>query len=560
MPKNYSSNLISLADSWNVPVKSLLMSATIIFLSILTSKKDIITGYELGGRPETPGSEDSLGLYLNTVPFRIQIENKVTWREFIQKIYEAESELLPYRRYPMAQMKQDIGNQGMLFDTVFNFTHFYSLKTLQKHREFDLMNVRAAAVTEWPLRIEFSRHYYTDEVLFSLHYHTSEYTDDEISFFAKIFIHLLAEIMENNLIDDVYDCADLDCSKFSIYPSKIEKYTEVTEIIENKTESIETINTLKKIWSEILKINLEEISDNDDFYELGGNSIAALRVSMKLSKQISLIEIIKNSKLIELARVIDRADKKAELTNNRLIKPLIECSKDKVLIFIPYAAGNSINFKDAADAISEATTDLSIYSVEFPGHEFSIEQPLMNIDELTVKIIEEIKKSFVGKELYIWGHCVGAGLAISLTEQLEKMNINVKKIFIGSKLLQDKPHLEEIVKEATQITFDDIKDIYSEFGDISVIDDKSIQKRIADCFTHDSVQGNLYLMHALEKNLSLKTPLELYVAKDDRHTSDYEKLWENWKSIFDTVTLKEIETGGHYYNVTNPEIFKNIIE
>jgi len=184
----------------------------------------------------------------------------------------------------------------------------------------------------------------------------------------------------------------------------------------------------------------------------------------------------------------------------------------------------------------------------------------MNIDELTVKIIEEIKKSFVGKELYIWGHCVGAGLAISLTEQLEKMNINVKKIFIGSKLLQDKPHLEEIVKEATQITFDDIKDIYSEFGDISVIDDKSIQKRIADCFTHDSVQGNLYLMHALEKNLSLKTPLELYVAKDDRHTSDYEKLWENWKSIFDTVTLKEIETGGHYYNVTNPEIFKNIIE
>ena len=231
-----------------------------------------------------------------------------------------------------------------------------------------------------------------------------------------------------------------------------------------------------------------------------------------------------------------------------------------MLIFIPYAAGNSINFKDAADAISEATTDLSIYSVEFPGHEFSIEQPLMNIDELTVKIIEEIKKSFVGKELYIWGHCVGAGLAISLTEQLEKMNINVKKIFIGSKLLQDKPHLEEIVKEATQITFDDIKDIYSEFGDISVIDDKSIQKRIADCFTHDSVQGNLYLMHALEKNLSLKTPLELYVAKDDRHTSDYEKLWENWKSIFDTVTLKEIETGCHYYNVTNPEIFKNIIE
>lgn len=560
LPKDYSNRLISLADSWNVPVKSLLMSATVMFLSILTNKKDIITGYELGGRPETPGSEDSLGLYLNTVPFRIEIENGVTWKEFIQNIYEAESELLPYRRYPMAQMKQDIGNKGMLFDTVFNFTHFYSLKTLQKHREFDLMNVRAAAVTEWPLRIEFSRHYYTDEVLFSLHYHTSEYTEDEIDFFGKIFVQLFEEILTNNLIDISYNYTSLDCSNFSVYPSKTEKYIEAKEIIENRTASRETINNLKKIWSEILKINLEEISDEDDFYKLGGNSISALRVSMKLGKKVSLIEIIKNSKLIELAKFIDSTNKNTKMTNNNLIKTLIERKKDRALIFVPYAAGNSINFKAAADAISETVTDLSIYSVELPGHDFSIEQQLMEIEELTTKIIEEIKKDFIEKELYIWGHCIGSGLAISLVEQFEKLDINVKKIFIGSKLLQDKSYLEEIIREATQITFDDINKLYSEFGDISIIDDKSIQKRIADCFAHDSIQGNSYLIHALEKNLSLKTPLELYVAKDDKHTSGYKNLWENWKSIFNTVSLKEIETGGHYYNVTNPEIFKNIIE
>lgn len=248
------------------------------------------------------------------------------------------------------------------------------------------------------------------------------------------------------------------------------------------------------------------------------------------------------------------------MTNNNLIKTLIERKKDRALIFVPYAAGNSINFKAAADAISETVTDLSIYSVELPGHDFSIEQQLIEIEELTTKIIEEIKKDFIEKELYIWGHCIGSGLAISLVEQFEKLDINVKKIFIGSKLLQDKSYLEEIIREATQITFNDINKLYSEFGDISIIDDKSIQKRIADCFAHDSIQGNSYLIHALEKNLSLKTPLELYVAKDDKHTSGYKNLWENWKSIFNTVSLKEIETGGHYYNVTNPEIFKNIIE
>lgn len=560
LPKDYSAQLIHLADSWHVPVKSLLMSATIMFLSILTNKMDIITGYELGGRPETPGSEDSLGLYLNTVPFRIQVEKDITWKEFVKNIYESESELLPYRRYPMAQMKNDIGNRGMLFDTVFNFTHFYSLKTLQKHREFDLMNVRAAAVTEWPLRIEFSRHYYTDEVQFSLHYHTSEYTESEIEFFGKIFIKLFEQMLKNNLIDNSYKYSSLDCSNFSVYPSKSKQNIKVEEKADTKYESRETINKLKIIWSDILKIDLKEIADEDDFYKLGGNSIAALRVSMKLGKKIPLIEIIKNSKLIDLAKFIDNINHDVENGDNKLIKPLIEREKDRILIFVPYAAGNSINFKDAADVISETVPDLSIYAIELPGHDFIMEQPLMNLDKLTNKIIEEIKKDFIEKEIYIWGHCIGSGLAISLVEQLEKLNINIKKIFIGSKLLPDKTHLREIVAEASQITFSDIDKLYSEFGDMSIIDDNFVQKRIVECFSHDSIQGNLYLINALDKKLLLKTPLELYIAKDDKHTIGYEELWENWKLIFSTVILKEIETGGHYYNITNPEIFKNIIE
>ena len=560
LPKDFSNRLISLANSWNVPVKSLLMSVTIVFLSILTGKKDIITGYELGGRPETINSEDSLGLYLNTVPFRIHVKDRVNWRELVQDVYDAESELLPYRRYPMAQIKQDLGNKGMLFDTVFNFTHFYSLKSLKKHSEFDLMNVRAAAVTEWPLRIEFSRHYYTDEIQFSLHYHTAEYVEDEIEFFGKIFVTLFKEMLENNLVISSYNYKSLDCKNFNIYPSKIQKNTKNISN-ETKVVSSDTVNELKKIWSEVLKIDLYKISEEDDFYELGGNSIAALRVFMKLDKKVALIEIIKNSKLIELAKYIDSIRKGKVNKDNKLIKLLSGQKNDKALIFVPYAAGNSGNFKKAADVMSEAVDGLSVYSVEIPGHDFGEKESLIKIDELTTKLVEEIKDDFINKkELYIWGHCVGAGLAVSLVEQLELLDINVDKLFIGSKLLHDISYLKKIIKEAKQISFDDIREIYSEFGDISIIEEEMIQNRIVKCFSHDSVQGNSYLIQALNRNLSLKTPLDLYVAKDDKHTSDYKNYWKNWKSIFITVNLKEIETGGHYYNLTNPEIFKDIIE
>ena len=92
------------------------------------------TGYEHSGRPELPGAETTLGLHLNTCRCGCSWQRRgaqESWAELIRQVYQAELRLLPHRRYPMARMKQDLGTQRPLFDTTFNFTHFYLLKNLK---------------------------------------------------------------------------------------------------------------------------------------------------------------------------------------------------------------------------------------------------------------------------------------------------------------------------------------------------------------------------------------------------------------------------------------------
>ncbi|MFI7639459.1 amino acid adenylation domain-containing protein [Nonomuraea sp. NPDC049400] len=169
-PRGLSDRIVALADRLSVPVKNVALAAHLKVLSLIAGESDVVVGYEHSGRPETHGATEAIGLFLNTVPFRARVEEG-SWADLIGQVYRSEAELLPARRYPMAQMKRDLGIQDPLFETAFNFTHFYLLKQLEAREGFALLDVRANSETEFVLRAEFSRHFVTDEVRLSLHYH-----------------------------------------------------------------------------------------------------------------------------------------------------------------------------------------------------------------------------------------------------------------------------------------------------------------------------------------------------------------------------------------------------
>ncbi|MGW6054326.1 amino acid adenylation domain-containing protein [Streptomyces sp. NPDC055189] len=195
-PHGLSDRIVALANELSVPVKNVAMAAHTKVLALIAGERDVMTGYEHSGRPEAEDATRAIGLFLNTVPFRARMDDG-SWADLIRQVYRSETDLLPARRYPMAQMKHDLGTQAALFETAFNFTHFYLLKQLEAIEGFSLLDVRANSETEFVLRAEYSRHFRTDEVRLCLHYHAHLFEPWQIqrmgAYYIAAFEHMTAD-------------------------------------------------------------------------------------------------------------------------------------------------------------------------------------------------------------------------------------------------------------------------------------------------------------------------------------------------------------------------------
>jgi amino acid adenylation domain-containing protein len=130
-------DLRALAKLAGVPVKSVLHAAHLKVMSMLTAEPEFFTGLVCDTRPEATGADRLPGLFLNTVPFPFRLTAR-TWRELAADVFAQETELWPYRRYPVLAMQRELtrggghgGEPGRLIDVLFNYLDFHSVDTGQ---------------------------------------------------------------------------------------------------------------------------------------------------------------------------------------------------------------------------------------------------------------------------------------------------------------------------------------------------------------------------------------------------------------------------------------------
>lgn len=566
LPDGMSDGIIKLAAKLSVPVKDILLAAHVKFLSILNESFDIFMGYEIGGRPEELGAEDALGVFLNTMPFRVKISEKDTWGNFVKRVYETEAEVLPFRRYPMAKIKQDLKNRTILFETVFNFTHFYSLKELRDLEGFDLIDVRAAAITEFPLRVECSRHFYTDEVELSLHYHTAEFDESDIKVFGDIFISILNSMI--NEPDEKHTKLNYSQELMKFHKMKEENDAkqktegiQAYDIVNNSEELLKQKKMLKKIWANVLGIEEESIHEEDDFFSIGGNSLSALKVSLLLDKKISLKTVMQKSIFIELVyEMVCAKEKKAD--QKEILQYLSKRTDSELnIIFLPYAGGNAINFLDVAKEFEKQNVDISVLAAELPGHDPNGENnELLSFDTVVQQLVEEIEFKMTNKKFVIWGHCVGSAMAIEVTRKLEQTSNPPIKLYLASKLMKSKNELLDIIENAKKIMFSDIASLHAEWTGSSELSEygEIYEENLVHSFSNDSIEDNTYLVSLWDnKEIIIQTPTIVVMTKDDEAVLGYQKEWKNWKEWIANIELKEFEIGGHYFLRTIP---KQVVE
>ncbi|MDK2594355.1 non-ribosomal peptide synthetase [Pseudoalteromonas obscura] len=119
--------LKDLSKQLKVTEKSILLSAHTVLMALLDGQKDVVTSVVTNGRPELEGSEQTLGLYLNSLPMRIDV-TKGTWQQLIEKVHSESVDLMSHRSYPLSEVQRATNSE--FSSSLFNFIDFHVYESI----------------------------------------------------------------------------------------------------------------------------------------------------------------------------------------------------------------------------------------------------------------------------------------------------------------------------------------------------------------------------------------------------------------------------------------------
>lgn len=187
------------------------------------------------------------------------------------------------------------------------------------------------------------------------------------------------------------------------------------------------------IWEQNLKKS--SIGINDNFFEVGGNSIKATQIIAqifeKINLSLSLKDFYNNPTIAELSEMLN-SDKN---TQNELIIRLSRLNPDKQNIFlVPPIIGSSTIFKELANMIS---TVYNVYGLQYSGFDF--DAPLANsILEMAHNFISQVKEIHTKGTITLMGYSMGAEIAFEMTKILESFDYKVNLILLDRGINKNK--------------------------------------------------------------------------------------------------------------------------
>lgn len=611
--RELSDGIIQLADQLNVPVKNVLLAAHLKLLSVIGNSDDILTGYEHSGRPELSGADRTLGIFTNSMPLRVQV-NAGSWSDLIRQTYETEITLLPYRRYPLAQIKQDLKTTETLFETVFNFVHFYTLKKLKDLPAFSLQHVQAGAITEFALRVEFSRHFYTDDVELILQYQSAQFSAEQIARIGGYLIQALQQMVLNpqashtaasllgqaeataleqfsqrygsatRVVDRHGNLLPIG-SRGIIHSEDPDVQGQVGRWLEDGTLEIQresellrecasvaplavsdslhqgSLDKVAAIWAEVLNTPASGLAIDTDFFDIGGSSLGALRAVLLLDSRISLREFMQNSRLSEQAELLSQRASAIAPSSAKpgLLVPLgtLRDQPQASLVCLPYAGGNAIHFAPFAQAVKTRLPAMNVYGVELPGHDLRDEASQLRRFSDTARLITDDIVVSISGPVMLWGHCVGSAMALEVARLLQARDIPVIHLFLAARLLDTDERLHENIRDAEQLHFKQIQDFFEHWNGSASLQNlgKRYEDQLVASFRHDSLETNHYLLARKAQTAipRLAVPASVVIADDDWCTSGYQEHYKAWEQLLVTVELSVLNTGGHFFASTCPD-------
>ncbi len=179
-----------------ITVNTLVSAAWGILVGRLVGRSDVVFGTTVSGRPaELPGVETMVGLFINTLPVRMRIDEHATIGDQLRRMQREQADLLDHHYVGLPDI-QRVAGPGSQFDTLYVFESYpVDRAAIAEASSIDGMSVTGVGVsnsTHYPLTLQVLLE---SSLEITLEYLTSRFTEDEVRTLARRLLRVLDALL-----------------------------------------------------------------------------------------------------------------------------------------------------------------------------------------------------------------------------------------------------------------------------------------------------------------------------------------------------------------------------
>ncbi|MGZ4853815.1 MAG: condensation domain-containing protein, partial [Candidatus Angelobacter sp.] len=129
-----SEKLEELARDQMVTLSTVVQAAWAVVLSRYSGEKDVAFGATVSGRSGDPGFEETVGLFINTLPVRVQVDEEERISAYLQRLQQLNATALDFEYSPLLKVQEwsDVLRGMPLFENIVVFENYPVDAAIQK--------------------------------------------------------------------------------------------------------------------------------------------------------------------------------------------------------------------------------------------------------------------------------------------------------------------------------------------------------------------------------------------------------------------------------------------
>jgi amino acid adenylation domain-containing protein len=442
LPTQATAALQALARRQHLTLGTLLQGAWAILLSRYVQRDEVLFGVTVAGRPsELPDAMAMTGLFINTLPLRVQIAPESRLIEWLQKIQAKVIEIQQYGYSPLTQIQawSGVPRGAPLFDTILVLENYPNHTALsEQFGRLRISNARSIGQTAYPLTVAVTP---GEQLELRILYDPARL---EPAIVHRV-LNQLCQVLENMVADSTQRVSTRSLSQTPLIPlfqQHVERTSEKITVA-RRDEFVPPGNPLEQYlvqrWKKLLKT--DQVGIHDNFFELGGNSltgaICIYQLQGALDETIPIAAIFEAPTIFELAGYLEEkhvagvarllgASVPASAVVEEAIRPMalvpIQPKGSKPPLFCIHPAGGIVfPYYTLAPYLGK---DQPLYGIQDPSLH-NTQSASKSIEALAAHYLEALKTVQPEGPYHLLGWSVGGVVAYEMAQQLSRQGQSV---------------------------------------------------------------------------------------------------------------------------------------